>query len=349
MTISRSPSLAGRVVEPGAQPPGDVVIPFAAGRAAGEQAGLPVDEAAMRRVDLVVEAAVPFAHRHFGQARIGPRLVPVEPQMLGGDRQRLQRPAGRRGPERQRRRRAQSGQQRLADLLRMTEAGAGQRRMLGLALHPPGGVEHGLAVAGDEEAASSRRQAGQSGGVDRASPRRAAIVVAEAGAVGRARLDDHVDAGAHRRASARRRRGRPAPRRRGRAPTSWKLGPSIRSQHRRAVALRPAEADMDLPAAARAPANGRSRGRAASPPAAVRRPARRSHSSGPDRGTPPSRRTRPATGAARAPARPSASRTSRRRRRPARAIAATIAARRALCVHALFRHYATGEVRAGPL
>ncbi len=95
--------------------------------------------------------------------------------MLGGDRERLQGPAGGRGPERQLRRRPERGEQRLANLLGMGEAGAGERGVGGLALHARGRVEHRLAMAGDEPARHvqpRRAQAMAAASIAVAAPRR---------------------------------------------------------------------------------------------------------------------------------------------------------------------------------
>jgi hypothetical protein len=72
--------------------------------------------------------------------------------MLGDHRQGLERAPGGRGPERQRRTRAEAMTQRLAHLLGLGEAGAGQRRVEHVALHARRRVEHGLAVTGDQGA-----------------------------------------------------------------------------------------------------------------------------------------------------------------------------------------------------
>ena len=183
--------------------------------------------------------------------------------MLGDHRQRLQRPAGRRGPERQAPAAAQAA---AASASPISSAWAKPARVSGvcggLALHPAGGVEHGLAVAGDEAAACHRRgSAGQGGGVDRGRRAAQPVVVADERAARRAGLDDHVDAGAHRRddllvGAAVRRPGVAA------AAAQLEAAAVDPEQHRRAGPLLAAQADVELAADARAgqwptEANGR--------------------------------------------------------------------------------------------
>jgi hypothetical protein len=146
---------------PRAEAAGDVVIPFAARGAAGEQAGPGIHETAMGLGDLGIETSAPVAHVHFRQTRVGAGAMPVEAKMLGNDGESLEGAAGGRCPQSERRRRAERGEKRLPYLLRVAEAGAGERRMGGVALHPPGGVEHGLAVPGDEPARRPHRRRAQ--------------------------------------------------------------------------------------------------------------------------------------------------------------------------------------------
>jgi hypothetical protein len=100
--------------------------------------------------------------------------MPVELEMLGDDGQRLQRPSGRRRPKREPRSGAELLPEREPHPFGLGEAGARQRRVSRIPLHPPGCVEHGLAVARDEEASGvhpRRAQAIAAASIAVAAPR----------------------------------------------------------------------------------------------------------------------------------------------------------------------------------
>ena len=189
----------------------------------------------------------------------------------------------------------------VAHLVGLGEAGAGQRRVERVALHARGGVEHGLAVAGDEPAAAGSAAA------------RTQAMAAASIAVGGAAQPIMV-ADQRRRPSSGSRRpcrcrcasppGSPASARGvGRpgvaaAAEQLEAAPVDPEQHRRSLPLLAAQPDVELAAAApRRPVADRRR-RRASPARAAPRTARRSRSSGRRRGTRPSCRKCRATAAA---------------------------------------------------
>ena len=83
------------------------------------------------------------------------RVVPVELQMLGDDRQRLKRAAGGGGVHGEFRARTEEVAQRAAHLFRLRETGAGKGGVRRIALQPARGVEDGFAMPGDEIAAAA--------------------------------------------------------------------------------------------------------------------------------------------------------------------------------------------------
>ena len=102
------------------------------------------------------------------QPRVGPRLVPVE---LADARRRSPASAAPGRSARPRASAAASGPSRVSSASPISSAWPKPARVSGVCSASPcirrGGVEHGLAVAGDEEAAHRARRAGESGGVDR--------------------------------------------------------------------------------------------------------------------------------------------------------------------------------------
>jgi hypothetical protein len=175
MTISRSRVSVFVSSSQGAQPHGNLVIPFAAGRTAAEQAGFPVDDRAFLGHHIGIMTLAPGADVDLAQPQVGPGLMPVQREMLGGHRQGLQRPACRGRPEVERRLRTQERAQPRAHLIGLGETGPGQRGVEHVALHARCGVEHGLAMARDEKAADHRprTQAMAAASIAVAAPRRA--------------------------------------------------------------------------------------------------------------------------------------------------------------------------------
>ena len=141
------------VVNPRLQPHSDLIIPFAPRRPHAEQRCLVINDLALFVDNLGISATTPRTDVDFHQPRVMRRFMPVLADMLGDNRQCLQRTARRRRIEPERLLGAEVGGKRRAHGIGLGKTHAGQRRVLRRALHPLGSVEDGFAVACDENAA----------------------------------------------------------------------------------------------------------------------------------------------------------------------------------------------------